>query len=842
LLGDAVIVRTDAGSIYAFNPSIPDAHTTVLVQPNFVSDFAGFTQGSTMVARDDTALRVYFRRDVPDTGRFEIILELGHFTTGGAAANLGPFTLQIFKGGVAQAIPYPTVANPGQSTTNAHFPQMGWGTRWRFNPRPRPAVRTDAQLIALNLVPNFSPALATTFRAADTNTAGGPALVIARSSAYAPGAGNDLNPVGVNENCTLAIDQGGVGGRSEIGVVNEWAANWICNGNADALASMLTIAEVAGGLPWCQRDSSTNWAPVDFYAHPLIAFSQGLDSPPYTQIDNPGVLVPSSGGQWWVLDVEHYPALSYVAYLATGDPFFLENLQFQAAWAIGHEIHRETGYGVNGLDPNMPQTPGFNQIFHAQRGQTRGLAWHLRAFVECYLATPTASLPSWLLPKSYFKKVLDDNAAFAISWGPNYPTDHPTLPQYPTLRFQGTNLTNQYEQGFYVSYLMIALGFAVNQGALSSWKPYYDYAAAMPISWANGTSGWDNRFPAGDYIYFQQPFSNDYDSNPAAFASFADVWNYHKNNAMIGSSGQVWSIDPSTPRSTFPPWAAGAYHCNSWAVSVRSGLPVLPNAGDVVSLTTTGSFTGSPVTVSHTVTSGDVEAMLACVLNFGEVPHPLTDALINGINGNATLAFNRIVASYNNANAGVGSQIYVRAPGLFYVSFNSDGTNSTGGPIIGPITITGSFTTATNNSVYIVPNGDGVFKGRAGPSLFGRPLSYTCGKSGVSIAGPSAIAQQALTADNTTNWCWSPEYKSPPLIVPGGPTEAFPSIGYGGVYGGAGVSAGYLAWEWCALNCMVTAGIAGAPAALANIRAQMDHFYTTTDPTRRNQFNFSIAP
>ena len=155
------------------------------VQENFVSDFAGFTQGSVHVRRDDTALRIYFRKDAsPDPARIEVILELGHFTTGNKAANLGPFTLQILKAGVAQPIPTPTLAKPSLTSTAAHFPSMGWWTRWRWNPTPRRVVRTGSQLLpsGLNLVPNFSAALAQRYGAVDCGKSGGPPVVICDAS------------------------------------------------------------------------------------------------------------------------------------------------------------------------------------------------------------------------------------------------------------------------------------------------------------------------------------------------------------------------------------------------------------------------------------------------------------------------------------------------------------------------------------------------------------------------------------------------------------------------------------------------------------------------------------
>src|SRR6266849_791108 len=132
-IGYAVVVRLDTGAVYTYNPDTPGPNQTAIDEGNFVSDFAGFTQRSIHCKRTDTALRVYFRKDVsPDPNRIEVILEMGQFTTDGSAANLGPFTLQILKGGVAQPIQI-TMTSGSTTTTSAHFPSMGWWTRWRWN-------------------------------------------------------------------------------------------------------------------------------------------------------------------------------------------------------------------------------------------------------------------------------------------------------------------------------------------------------------------------------------------------------------------------------------------------------------------------------------------------------------------------------------------------------------------------------------------------------------------------------------------------------------------------------------------------------------------------------------
>ena len=86
------------------------------------------------------------------------------------------------------------------------------------------------------------------------------------------------------------------------------------------------------------------------------------------------------------------------------------------------------------------------------------------------------------------------------------------------------------------------------------------------------------------------------------------------------------------------PWQPShAYHCNSWIYEFRGGVPVLPNVGDVGTLTISGSFSGSPVTVSHIVTAADQTALVNLYIN-NSGAHPITSDLVSKINANTILS------------------------------------------------------------------------------------------------------------------------------------------------------------------------------------------------------------
>src|SRR6185312_14489933 len=161
---------------------------------------------------------------------------------------------------------------------------------------------------------------------------------------------------------------------------------------------LLAEAEAAGSVPWHMRDENTG-APIDFTAHPKAHwYTQNIAAGPY--------LYHVSGeepiwrtGTAWAVDGAHEPALAYVAYLLTDDPYFLEELQFQTGWTIGWTFYARNSAGtIDGLA--LP--PIINP------GETREYAWGLRTLAENAKVAP-ASPPKWLLPQSYFERVLKVN-------------------------------------------------------------------------------------------------------------------------------------------------------------------------------------------------------------------------------------------------------------------------------------------------------------------------------------------------------------------------------------------------------------------------------------------------
>ncbi len=517
--------------------------------------------------------------------------------------------------------------------------------------------------------------------------------------------------------------------------------------------------------------------------------------------------------------------------------------------------YKDGGIVQNDCDYTNSPTHVYNaadQEMQLGRNQSRAMAWAMARLAQCILASPT-STPNWLLNKQYWIDVSTANQQAVDEWSRTYNTSHSGLTQYPNLQTLGMlGGSTEREYGLYMQYMGVAIGFMVNQAGQSNWLPWYTYVSKILTALSGGVGGWAPQWPS-PYGLFVNAVSTDYDGNPAALTSFADAYTFMQNSGLLSNGAQRatgWSVPGlnNGMRSIYAQWVTStAYHCNSWIYEVRGGPPTPAVAGNVASITISGSFSGSPVILSHTVTTGEVATMLSNTID-GLGPggttaqSPITAALTAAINANSTLSAAGIKSDYFNINPGTGSvaQSSNVEYGRLYIGYNSDGTSSQGGPVIGNVIVTGSF--SGPGGVYIQPNGDGVAHGVAGANLFNRSLSYQCGASGTSSGGPSGQALQTIIVDGTCKWCFVPEFKSSPIVCGGGSLSPPPALAYGGAYGNVGQSIGYVWWTAGGLAPTQTAGIAGAAAGRANMLAAINNYLVTFPGTSIADWAFSIVP
>jgi len=381
-----------------------------------------FVQDCIRVNRPQLPLSVFIR---PDRGsdRLEVVFELGRLWNA-QPANLPKYQARILKGAATVA----SVDVP------AHY----WFSRWRWQSAPRPVRANRAQLMDQWLMPRISDTL-------HPNTKPVPLV------AY--------QPMGL---AGLAAYEGATGERPEIGLMTEEQAQYLCTGNSTALAALLAQAEAAGSMPWNLRDEKTN-APVDVlvYAHGTLYGPYTAD-PYFPKTDAPHHPDPA-----------HEPALSYLPYLLTGDPYHLESLQFTAAWNI---LCRPWQYRY-------------------RTTQVRGEAWSLRNWAQVTKATP-ANVPKWLLPQSHWQKLLK---TYLDHYTRTFVTS--TLPPraiFRTIDWEFGDDRDGLQRGTYVSpwqdeFVAAVLGWMVLMG-FSDWRPVFEWQIGSTIARTNGQSGWPRAF------------------------------------------------------------------------------------------------------------------------------------------------------------------------------------------------------------------------------------------------------------------------------------------------------------------------------------------------------------
>jgi len=384
-----------------------------------------FTQRCVLcVLPDLVGFRVLFRRDRGEAQRDEVVFELGDTTAGTVAANMTGYIATIYRGEDVLAV--------------AEVPEHYWYSRWRWQSAPRPIVASVEELQAAGLVPCFDPALSQT-------------RPLSSAKVYAP-----MGLAG------LTAYMASTGERDEIGLVTEAQAEFL-RGDASA-DSMLAQAEASGTMPWHYRDED-GCAVFNFIEHPQASM--------YYPANLPACSTPIA------LDVAHEPDLCFVPFLLTGDPYYLEELQFAATYNV--------------LASN-PQSRGSYCIGFA----TRAHAWALRTLAHCARVTPDDA-PAWVQSRAYWQSWLDGNRDWMMGRYVN-PTAAPftEAPYAPPLNYmadtENSPATSTMPQGtcsqqWMEDYEACVLGHVVAIG-YADWMPILEWKLANSIARTDGRSGW----------------------------------------------------------------------------------------------------------------------------------------------------------------------------------------------------------------------------------------------------------------------------------------------------------------------------------------------------------------
>ncbi len=441
---------------------------------DFVSGIGGFTQRCIRSEIPNLPLTAYFRPD-RSSDRVEVVFELGRIFSA-SPANLGAYTVTIFRG--------------EQVLARVDVPAHYWFSRWRWQSTARPVVADVAKLIEQNLVPSYERSSAPKPIGVSLNLmplpngdyldvdilgqfslgnyANAAKLVVSAEQYVALNSNvGSAATVSTSSNIYAAMGLAGVtpympntGERSDIGLVTEPQAKFICTNDAASLDLLRAQAEAAGTMPWHMRDD-TQTGPFDFRKYPNATwyYNSTAGSPHVKTVSTPVTL-----------DSAHQPALAYVPYLLTGDPYHLEDLQFQANW--------NWGALPAAYRPSVPQA--------------RAFAWSLRTLAQAVRVTPAAT-PPWLLPQSYWAAQLAATrdyfqADFVESVRPERALFRATA-NIETSRGEGNAPEGTWVDPWQDEFVATVMGWMVSMG-FTDWRTAFDWIIGGTVARTSAGSGW----------------------------------------------------------------------------------------------------------------------------------------------------------------------------------------------------------------------------------------------------------------------------------------------------------------------------------------------------------------
>ena len=450
-------------------------------------DYVGqFVHQKCFIAHEDD-WTVFFRPDA-NHSRDEVVVERGviHLAPGRNPTHLlDPYTATILK--------------DGGRIAEVTVPRHWWLARWRWQSAPRPIRRSLHDLIAMKAI-----------------------CPLGRAGLYgAKPLDRVIKWQGPMDIGGLATGMGGAGERSDIGPITEYQAAYLLDGNAEMLTTLLTQAEAVGSMPIWARDQLTGGL-ADIYQMPHIAFSAGeptIPQPPYPY--NPDH---SYNEYLFRMEVAHIPSAAYVPWLLTDDPYFYEGAEAIASYGVlATDFHRSN-----------QKLPGL-----VYPGETRAWAWGMRELFRMGAFAPE-NPPSWLKPRSYWRKLVADNLSYTRQF-----TEAPAKIHRIFRQFTRSDICGLWQSAF----VMSSLGWAVWSGFYPEWSEFARWFAGGLLPFANGSSGWDKRWPSPYYVGFLNMRDLGAAKEPPASLAILDgLWESHTPDSWA----EAWKLFPKWVSINFP--------------------------------------------------------------------------------------------------------------------------------------------------------------------------------------------------------------------------------------------------------------------------------------------------
>lgn len=333
---------------------------------------------------------VLFRQDTSG-GRKEVIF--GNYASGSlssmskpivpsnAPTNLGTYTVQIFTNGVLETGGFigacPVASSPNWSAGTITADNHWFASEWRWQSALRPILKTPSQLATAGWMLKY-----------------GTTGITASVQNYDNTDNLYDRPMAVGG---ITKHMGDTGQHSDIGMLPQWVSQYMVdpsgNHGITTELAMRSAGEAAHTVPQCFRNDATN-APISFQTYPALTQNTGQGVP---CIVNPATYIVSNPSGW-TPDNAHFPACSYIPFVSTGDPYYLEGVIFEIISAIS------IASSNNGTWP------------YASPDQDRAWAWQTRsigmACIALKIAESWGTLPSWLPPSSQYKSVADTTIDF----------------------------------------------------------------------------------------------------------------------------------------------------------------------------------------------------------------------------------------------------------------------------------------------------------------------------------------------------------------------------------------------------------------------------------------------
>ncbi len=287
---------------------------------------------------------------------------------------------------------------------------------------------------------------------------------------------------------------GATGAQDAIGPLPRWDATYIVSGDRRAYNSMIANSDGAGAYPSHYRDKRTG-LPVSIHDHPNE----------YTVLTLPKV----SSENPYSADKAHQPSMAFVAYLVTGDYYYLEELQFWATW--------------NFISTNASYRLGEKGVFNQQGMQVRGIAWSLRTLGQAAYITPD---------DDPLKSLFIENLQHNIDYNNALYVDNPAANRLGMVQnYDGLRLAAPWMDDFFT----FAYGYLVDLGfdeaiKMRDWKAKY---VINRLGRENRKGGFCWQFSAF-YRTYQGPYDLDKSNPENWYKNFDEYWEgnwgYKKSN------------------------------------------------------------------------------------------------------------------------------------------------------------------------------------------------------------------------------------------------------------------------------------------------------------------------